>query len=247
MTHSSIPQAPPCHVVELRQYTLHPGQRDALIDLFAREFVETQEAQGMSVMGQFRDLDDPDRFVWLRGFASMATRQAGLEAFYGGPVWQAHRDAANATMVDSDNVLLLRPAWPGAGIAHQPSSRALPGVGSPPQGLVDLNVFYLHEPATEALIELCRNTMVPVLDQAGAKMQGWYVSETAPNDFTRLPVREGEHVLVGLAVFDGAADFDAFASSGTWARDVMPQLAPFLACAVETHRLSPTTRSAIHA
>ena len=33
-----------CPIVELRQYTLHPGQRDVLIDLFDREFVESQEA-----------------------------------------------------------------------------------------------------------------------------------------------------------------------------------------------------------
>ena len=54
-----------CPVVELRQYTLHPGKRDVLIDLFDREFVETQEAVGIKVIGQFRDLDHPDHFVWL--------------------------------------------------------------------------------------------------------------------------------------------------------------------------------------
>src|SRR5437870_12322186 len=36
-----------CSIVELRQYTLHPGQRGVLIDLFDREFVESQEALGM--------------------------------------------------------------------------------------------------------------------------------------------------------------------------------------------------------
>ena len=56
-----------CPIVELRQYTLHPGQRDVLIDLFDREFVESQEALGMKIVGQFRDLDNPNRFVWLRG------------------------------------------------------------------------------------------------------------------------------------------------------------------------------------
>ncbi len=29
-----------CPVVELRQYTLHPGKRDILIELFDREFIE---------------------------------------------------------------------------------------------------------------------------------------------------------------------------------------------------------------
>ena len=74
-----------CPVVELRQYTLHPGQRDVLIDLFDREFVETQEAAGMRIIGQFRDLDHPDRFVWLRGFRDMTSRAKALTDFYGGP------------------------------------------------------------------------------------------------------------------------------------------------------------------
>src|SRR5690348_3644035 len=102
-------------VVELRQYTLHPGGRDTLIELFDREFVESQEALGARVIGQFRDLDDADRFVWLRGFPDMTSRAEALQAFYSGPVWKAHAAAANATMLDSDNVLLLRPVEAGGG------------------------------------------------------------------------------------------------------------------------------------
>jgi len=93
-----------CPIVELRQYTLHPGKRDVLIDLFDREFVESQEALGMKVIGQFRDLDNPNRFVWLRGFLDMPSRAQALKDFYGGATWKAHREAANATMIDSDNV-----------------------------------------------------------------------------------------------------------------------------------------------
>jgi hypothetical protein len=76
-------------IIELRQYTLHTGQRDVLIDLFDREFVESQEALGIEVVGQFRDLDDPNRFVWLRSFLTMPDRAKALAAFYGGPVWKA--------------------------------------------------------------------------------------------------------------------------------------------------------------
>ena len=95
-------------IVELRQYKLHDGRRDTLIELFERAFIEPQEALGMKVIGIFRDLDRPDRFVWLRGFRDMDSRVAGLTDFYDGSVWKAHREAANATMIDSDNVLLLR-------------------------------------------------------------------------------------------------------------------------------------------
>src|SRR4030095_14160855 len=63
-----------CPIIELRQYTLHPGKRDVLIELFDREFVESQETLGMNIVGQFRDLADPNRFVWLRGFRDMTSR-----------------------------------------------------------------------------------------------------------------------------------------------------------------------------
>src|SRR2546430_11933281 len=122
-------------VVELRQYTLPPGQRDVLIDLFDREFVESQEADGMAIVGQFRDLDDPDRFTWIRGFASMPSRARALASFYGGPAWKAHSAAANAPMIDSDNLLLLRPVAPRAGLpppaAPPPPARPRPPAPAP--------------------------------------------------------------------------------------------------------------------
>lgn len=239
------PAARDCAVVELRRYTLHPGRRDTLIALFDREFVETQEAVGMAVLGQFRDLDAPDRFVWLRGFADMQARHAGLQAFYGGPVWAAHRDAANATMADSDDVHLLRPAWPGA--AWPEGRRAAADATAAPAGLLDLTVFHLRPGCEPAAVALARGTLAGVLARGGARVLGWYVTEPAPNTFPRLPVHEGASVLVGLALFADAAAHAAFTGSGAWQREAAPQLAPLLARAPEPHRLAPTARSALHA
>ncbi|MBV8750263.1 MAG: NIPSNAP family protein, partial [Candidatus Eremiobacteraeota bacterium] len=112
-----------CAVLELRQYTLHPGARDTLIDIFEREFIESQEEAGMQIIGQFRDLHDPNRFVWLRAFPDMRTRREALASFYGGPAWRANRDAANATMIDSDDVLLLRPLTPSMNFALNGAQR----------------------------------------------------------------------------------------------------------------------------
>jgi len=39
-------------MLELRQYRLKPGLRDVLIDLFDRYFIESQEALGMTIVGQ---------------------------------------------------------------------------------------------------------------------------------------------------------------------------------------------------
>jgi hypothetical protein len=246
MSNENLPPEYP-QVVELRQYTLHPQRRDALIELFDSAFVEPQEMEGMSVMGQFRDLDDPDRFVWLRGFADMASRAPALQGFYGGPVWAAHRDAANATMIDSDDVLLLRPAWTGAGLAHDRARRAERGAGKVPAGLVDVTVFSLHDAAGPALLEFCRARMMPLLRQGGALAQGWYVTEHSPNNFPRLPVREGEHVLVGVAVFPDRRAYEAFLADGRWQQDVAPALSQWLARQPQTMKLVPTARSALHA
>jgi quinol monooxygenase YgiN len=247
MSHiSQTRHKPDCAIVELRQYTLHAGKRDALIDLFDREFIETQEAVGMTVMGQFRDLDDPDRFVWLRGFRDMEARATGLAAFYGGPVWQAHRDAANATMLDSDNVLLLHPAWPGSEIDLDIRQRAALNAAMP-GGLLDASIFYLKEPASPALLKFCREHMQAVLIAAGARTLGWYVTESSPNNFPKLPVRENEMVLAGFALFDDVASFEKFTRSGTWAREIAPTLSQWLSRATESQRLIPTARSAIHA
>ncbi|KRD46122.1 hypothetical protein ASE52_15585 [Acidovorax sp. Root275] len=251
--HTSVPitaaavVADDCPIVELRQYTLHAGQRDVLIDLFDREFVETQEAQGLRVLGQFRDLDRPDQFVWLRGFGSMEARRQALEAFYSGPTWAAHRNAANATMVDSDNVLLLRPAWPGAAGALPQHARPAAGASGSAPGVLAATVFHLHEAATPALLDFCRHRMAPTLQRGGARHVAWYCTETSANTFPRLPVREGEHVLLGLALFGREAALEAFTDSAAWARGVAPGLAPWLARAPEIHRLQPTARSALHA
>ena len=112
-------------------YTLKPGRRDALIDIFERHFVESQEALGMTVVGQFRDRRRRDRFVWLRGFSDMESRRNALAAFYDGPIWGAHKAKANDTMLDSDNVLLLKPARPGLAFRMNVAAEGItpPGAG----------------------------------------------------------------------------------------------------------------------
>jgi len=243
-----IATEPTCAVVELRQYTLHPGQRDVLIELFERKFVDPLEEAGMTVMGQFHDLDRPDRFVWMRGFRDMYRRAQGLAAFYSGPVWHAHREAANATMVDSDNVLLLRPARDGAGIEIPERRREVGTAASHRRIVVTINP--LAKPADAQRIARFETVLAPALEDAGARVLGYYVTESSANTFPRLPVREGEHVFVWFTSF---ADDAAYAShrarlevSPSW-RDCIDAWSEGLVAAPEVLRLAPTARSLISA
>lgn len=235
-----------CAVIELRQYTLHPHRRDVLIDLFEREFIESQEAHGMRLIGQFRDLGNPDRFVWLRGFAGMPQRAQALQEFYGGPVWQAHRNAANATMIDSDNVLLLKPARADRAFARD--ARPLPprDATAIAPGVVEARIFYFAAAPSADTIAFFDGTAEPLLREAGAVPLATLVSEPAVNTFPRLPVREGEHVLVWFAQFPDRAAYDrytvALAQSPRWHSmlDILSRDAPR---APEVLRLQPTARS----
>ncbi len=238
-------QAGCCPVVELRQYTLHPGQRESLISLFDREFVETQEATGMQVIAQFRDIDRPDVFTWLRGFPNMPSRAASLGAFYGGPVWGAHKEAANATMISSDNVRLLRPARPQNGFTL--AARPGPGATSIPPGLVVATIYTLAPAAAGGFPSFFEGTVAPRLKATGAEPVAVFQTDPSPNTFPRLPVREGEQAFVWFARFADVAAYDryvaALAGDRRWAVEVQPALERKLQAPVEIWRLTPTARS----
>jgi hypothetical protein len=197
----SASETPAIGVLELRQYTLRPGQRERLVALFERAFIESQEALGIVLPGQFVDADDADRFIWLRGFADMAARTRALAAFYDGPVWRAHRDEANATMIDSDDVLLLRPLQPFdlRGLLRPP-----PGAAAAP-GRVVAMVCPLRPGSARAVAQWFETRLRPHLEAHGARFLGSWVTEPARNDFPRLPVREGEPMFVWFAGFEDAA------------------------------------------
>ena len=236
------PEASLLTVVELRQYTLHAGKRDVLIDLFDREFIESQEALGMQVIGQFRDVDDPDRFVWLRGFRDMATRAEGLKAFYGGPVWKDHREAANATMIDSDDVLLLRPAQPGSGFSPGVDARPPRGTNGHGIGLVVATVYSLAAPAENGFVDYFSREVKPALIDAGATVLALLVTDESPNNFPALPVRENENVFAWFAGFADARSELRWSADRT-ALELSSADAPGLKGRPQRLRLTPTARS----
>jgi len=233
-------------VVELRQYTLRPGQRDVLISLFDREFVESQEAAGMAIVGQFRDLDDPDRFVWIRGFASMPARATALASFYGGPVWKQHAAAANATMIDSDNVLLLRRVHPNSGFLLKNGKRPRRD-SMAHDGFVAVTIYPIHQPATPDFIHYFENTIHPELMEADVSVLAYFVTEDSPNTFPQLPVREGESVFVWFAGFEDQDAYENYLArleeSKLWNHEISKFLKKHVRGKPEILRLVPTPRS----
>lgn len=237
-------ERPRDRVFELRRYRLVPGQRETLIDLFDREFVETQEASGMSVVGQFRDLGEPDHFVWFRGFPDMERRKQALTAFYTGPVWAEHGPAANATMLDSKDVLLLKPAAGQEAFAEAGVARPAPGGGDDGAGPLWLVAIHHLLPATpEAKAVALADAVAEAARALGVRTAASLVSEDAPNTFPRLPVREGESVVVTVLQPDEASDPEPLTAALQMTGSALARFAMLLARPPEIARLMPTARS----
>jgi hypothetical protein len=149
-------------VIELRQYNIFAGKREQMIDVFDGKLIEGQEQVGMRVLGQFRALDDPNRFVWMREFSNMEERGRALTAFYTGPVWRAHRGEANPLLEDHDNLLLLRPAAAELGLASKPASERAK-VGSQPAsaGLIVATIYYLWKDPAEGFTKFFQGRLAP--------------------------------------------------------------------------------------
>ena len=234
-------------VIELRQYTLKPGRRDELIALFEEHFIEGQEQAGAHVLGQFRRRNRPDQFVWLRGFTDMEARRQALQGFYYGPIWRVHRDAANDTMIDSDNVLLFKPAS-GAGGFHldqnnRPGQDALEAAG----GIIIATLYTFATPVEAGFIEFFEKEVTPGLRAAGAAISGYFVTEASENTFPALPVREGEHIFAWFASFVDEAAYESYLSAlsenDIWIATLTPTLQGWLARPQEVLELLPTRRS----
>ena len=234
-------------IIELRMYTLHLGRRDELIRLFERELIETQEAVGIQVIGQFYDLDDPNRFIWLRGFHDMPARAQALHAFYGGPIWKDHRDAANATMIDSENVLLLRLPHGACGFSLNGTNRPAIGTRTKQPGFIAATIYYFDEPVGSEFITFFEATLQPALTEAGASILAYFISEDSPNTYPQLPVREDANAFVWFA---GFSDLDVYKShltrlreSQKWNSEIETVLKKRLQGKPEVLRLTPTPRS----
>jgi hypothetical protein len=246
---ADAPVAPSSHpVLELRQYKLVPGAQDRFIALFDKEFVETQEALGIRLIGQFHDHDRPDRFTWLREFPSMAERPRMLQAFYFGPVWQKFRGTANPMLEDNDNVLLLRPARDGSGFgpsAPHPAAGAASGEKDTYVAVIE----YLWKDPNEGFSSFFLDQVKPLLDKGGIPVLGVYVPEEQANNFPRLPVRADRKVLVWFTKAPSADAFDAALAKlqrqAGWRKTVAKMLDNAEERPPQILRLDPTPRSAL--
>lgn len=244
----SPPVAPDHKVIELRQYKLTPGSQQRFIALFDKQFVESQEALGMRVIGQFHDHDRRDRFTWIREFPNMTERPKMLGAFYFGPVWKQYKDTANPMLYDNDDVLLLRPARDASGFGPS-APRPKDGARAGRSNTIFAVIEYLWKEPSEGFSSFFLDHMAPLIGKAGLPVLGVYVPEEQPNNFPRLPTRPDKKILVWFTKAPNPEDFDRIErklqASAEWRKTVATTLANAEERPPQVLRLDPNPRSAL--
>jgi NIPSNAP len=224
----------PEQLVEFRSYALVPGGTTDFIEHFEAHFLASQEDMGMDILGQFRIIDEPDRFVWVRRFLEPLTRAASLQAFYTSPVWKQFGPRANELMVDVSDVHLLAPHPSGPQLAaghvpHADRDRA-------PVEAASTVVAALYD-VSDGLPPEVAAAMTAALDAAPDVTElGRLVTAGVVNDFPALPVHEDRTVALWLLSDREHGDRAVSVADLVGARcDLAPQLL----------RLVPTARSTL--
>lgn len=227
---------------ELRNYSTRPGRRDALVDLFERHFLDAYEGAGTRVVGTFTNLRNPDRWIWIRAFADNRARGEALDGFYSSREWLARRAAANDTIADISDALLLRLRF-----GELAALRAPDGGAGRPASVVECLRWFPREGLAARLADRVLADLVPLLARRGAIPAAVLESVALPNSYPRLPLRGDAAVVVLARYADGAsyqAGLAARDRSTAWlqAIDGIDQLA---VRPLEAWPLHPTARSAL--
>jgi hypothetical protein len=147
-------------------------------------------------------------------------------------------------MLDSDNVLLLRPERPPSGesAAHFQGTAALQR-----HGLLVANINYVTNSAIDAFAQFFDQRTKPCLAAAEAHIIASFRTENAPNTFPKLPVREGETAFVWLAAFPDMHHYrqhlEALRAGPDWRERVPENLLHQFARKPEVLLLAPTPHS----
>jgi hypothetical protein len=149
-------------------------------------------------------------------------------------------------MLDSDNVLLLHVARPDSGLDSGNRPRPAKGASEVPRRLVVANIYSFAGPVGAEFLDFFDRRVKPELQKAGATVRGSYLSETSPNNFPRLPIREKENVFVWFASFADQSEYEQslarLARSAPW-RMIDRALKTMMKGEPEVLRLQPTSRS----
>lgn len=185
-------------VVEFRRYAIKDGERERFAHYFECYFPEAFQQLGAIAFGQFLERRNATWFSWLRGFRDIDARATVNSAFYYGPLWKEHRSRMNDLLLDSDNVLLLRPLEPARGIPVLPAVDVVREADAA-RGVVVAQIFAVAAGSVDDFAREAEETFASYRN-VGVREAGVLVTLDVPNNFPQLPFRTDGPYLVWLGM-----------------------------------------------
>ena len=99
-------------IVEVRSYRIKPGKRAEFVKLFETRAVPALRKYGMKIVGPLLDVENPNKFVFLRSFPSIEDRERLKDEFYSSEIWKNELEPFAMPLLDSYDVILCE-ASPG--------------------------------------------------------------------------------------------------------------------------------------
>lgn len=94
-------------IIEMRTYKTKPGKRAQFVEIFLAESVPAHLKIGMKILGPFLSLEDPDTFLFMRGFPDLDSREPMKAAFYEGQLWKERLESILLPMLEKYDVVLI--------------------------------------------------------------------------------------------------------------------------------------------
>jgi len=185
-------------VIEFRRYTIKEGGREHFAQYFESYFPEAFQQLGAIAAGSFFERGNQTGFTWIRGFHTIEARAVVNGTFYYGPVWKEHKKTLNDLIIDSDNVMLLRPLSPERGVTILPAVDPVTEANGA-QGIVVAEIFAVKANSVEAFAKEAEATFARYR-AAGVREAGVLVTLDVTNNFPQLPIRTDGPYLVWLGL-----------------------------------------------
>ncbi len=94
-------------IVEMRTYKTKPGKRAEFLETFRTKSIPAHTEIGMTILGPFLSVEDPDTFFFMRGFPDLASREPMKAKFYEGNLWKSELEQTLMPMLETYEAILV--------------------------------------------------------------------------------------------------------------------------------------------
>jgi hypothetical protein len=159
-------------IVDIRTYTLIPGQLGAFNKLYETEGYAIQTKHlGQPLGYHFIDIGPQNRIVHIWGYPDIATRAARRAEMEKDAAWVSYRGKSGALFQRQENKILK----------HAPFYPTKTGK-TQPYGIIDYRTYTAHPGKLAALLQVYESDALPLQTKYLGNCLGWFMSDIGPQN-----------------------------------------------------------------